>query len=48
MPSTKITYMSKILRAISMASLVAAPSVLAAQVVVGHTPETSPYRDITA
>jgi hypothetical protein len=40
--------MSKILRVIALASLAAAPSVLAAQVVVGHTPETSPYRDITA
>ena len=48
MTPTKITYMSKILRVLSLASLVAAPSVLAAQVVVGHTPETSPYRDITA
>lgn len=40
--------MSKILRAVALASLVAGPSVLAAQVVVGHTPETTPYRDITA
>jgi outer membrane protein with beta-barrel domain len=40
--------MSKILRAIALVSLVAGPSALAAQVVVGHTPETSPYRDITA
>ena len=48
MKPTKITYMSKILRAIALLSLVAGPSGLAAQVVVGHTPETSPYRDITA
>jgi opacity protein-like surface antigen len=40
--------MSKILRAIALVSLAAGPSVLPAQVVVGHTPETSPYRDITA
>jgi hypothetical protein len=48
MTPTKITYMLKILRVITLASLVTAPSMLAAQVVVGHTPETSPYRDITA
>ncbi len=45
---TRITYMSKILLAFSLASLAAAPSVLSAQVDVGHTPETSPYRDMTA
>ena len=45
---TRITYMSKITLAFSLASLAVAPSALLAQVVVGHTPETSPYRDITA
>jgi hypothetical protein len=45
---TRITYMSKILLALSLASLAAAPSALSAQVVVGHTPETSPFHDITA
>jgi opacity protein-like surface antigen len=48
MTPTKITYMLKILRVVTLASLVTAPSMLAAQVVVGHTPETSPYRDVTA
>jgi hypothetical protein len=45
---TRITYMSKFLLALSLASLAAVPSALSAQVVVGHTPETSPYRDINA
>lgn len=47
---TRITYMSKSIRALtlclSMAALGVAPSALQAQVVVGHTPETTPYRDI--
>ena len=44
---TRITYMSKFLVTLSLASL-ALPVALSAQVVVGHTPETSPYHDITA
>lgn len=40
--------MSKLLLARSLASLALVPAALSAQVVVGHTPETSPYRDITA
>ena len=44
---TRITYMSKFLVTLSLASL-AVPAALSAQVVVGHTPETSPYHDITA
>jgi hypothetical protein len=38
--------MSKIFRVLSIAALAVAPSFLSAQVVVGHTPETSPFRDI--
>lgn len=45
---TRITYMSKLLLAFSLASLAALPSALSAQIVVGHTPETSPYHDIDA
>ena len=48
MTPTRITYMSKILLALSLASLAATPSALSAQVVVGYTPESSPFRDITA
>ncbi|HEY5086079.1 MAG TPA: hypothetical protein VII66_01860 [Gemmatimonadaceae bacterium] len=42
--------MSKILVALSLASLALAPppSALSAQVVVGNTPENSPFRDIAA
>lgn len=40
--------MSKILVALSLAALTLAAPVLSAQVVVGHTPETSPFRDIDA
>lgn len=50
LPPTRITYMSKFLCAValaSLASLAAAPSILSAQTVVGHTPENSPFRDIT-
>jgi hypothetical protein len=39
--------MSKILFAVALAAL-ALPPALPAQVVVGHTPENSPFRDITA
>ena len=48
LPPTRITYMLKIILALSLASLAAAPAALSAQVVVGHTPETSPFHDITA
>jgi hypothetical protein len=44
---TRITYMSKIILALSLA-LAIAPSALPAQAVVGHTPENSPYRDVKA
>jgi hypothetical protein len=40
--------MSKLLLALSLASMAVAPAMLSSQVVVGHTPESSPYRDITA
>lgn len=47
LPPTRITYMSKFIRAVAVACLAATPSFLSAQVVVGHTPETSPFHDIT-
>jgi hypothetical protein len=40
--------MSKIFLALSLASLAVAQSALSAQVVVGHTPETSPFHDVNA
>lgn len=48
---TRITYMSKLFLALSVAAIATAPMVPAAahaQVVVGHTPEKSPYHDIDA
>ena len=50
MTPTRITYMSKFILAlsVSLASLAVAQSALSAQVVVGHSPETSPYHDINA
>lgn len=47
-PPTRITYMSKTLLALSLAALAVVPACLQAQVVVGHLPENSPYRDIAA
>jgi len=44
---TRITYMSTLLRAVAVASMAIAPALLSAQVVVGHTPENSPFHDIT-
>jgi hypothetical protein len=40
--------MPKIILALALVSLTVIPPALPAQVVVGHTPETSPFRDITA
>ena len=49
---TRITYMPKPTRALplllSLAVLAVTPLALSAQVVVGHTPQTSPYDDIDA
>lgn len=48
----RITYMSKLIRALSLSLSVATlgivPSAASGQVVVGHTPETSPFHDIDA